>query len=239
MLASYEVALLNLLQTPLQPTPLIAAAQQIIYINTARGQVAGEGECIRIYGSLALVINQRTYPFSAITFGGALGVSGVNNVRTMWFQVPATPGQAWMTPRAFEWFGLYKLNNATPTAGQPQEWAQLGQGQNGTLFIDPLPDLPYVCPLDASAAPALLTNDTDPEAIPPLWQDAVPFYAAWLAFMNLQREADADKMMERYKTLMARARGIATPSVLAGQYAQAPDAAANARMQPTQRPAGA
>ena len=72
-------------------------------------------------------------------------------------------------------------------------------------------------------APEALADDTTPEAIPELWQDAVPFYAAWLAFMNLVRSADADRMLEQYTTMMQRARRAATSSILQSQQSQGPD----------------
>lgn len=228
MLAAYQTALTNLLQTPQQPIPLISAAQQTVFINTARGQVAGEAECIRVYGSLTLSVGVRSYSFSAINLSSVPGVDEVNNLRTLWY--PAGTGQVWVTPREFEWFGLYNLNIANPKSGPPSIWAQLGQGQNGTIFVDPLPDLAYVCPVDLSGAPTPLATDADPEAIPPLWRDAVPFYAAWLAFKNLLRQADAEAMMANYKDLMTKARTAATPSVLPGQAAQGPDPVAMNRL---------
>lgn len=223
MLTTYQTALVNLLQTPSQPVPLISAAQQTVFINQARQYVAAEAECIAVYGSLTLVAAQRTYPFSSITFGSQTGVNAVNAVRTMWWSVPGATGQQWITPRPFEWFGTFHLNNPNPPSGYPTEWAQLGQGQLGTIFIDPLPDIPYVCPIELIAAPIPLVDDTTVEAIPPLWQNAVPFFAAWLAFMNLLRQADADAMLKNYDTMMNRSRVAATSAVLSQNYSQSPD----------------
>jgi hypothetical protein len=140
-------------------------------------------------------------------------------------------------PRSFEWFGFYRLNNPQPISGYPTEWSQFGQGQSGTIFVDPLPDIPYTCPIDMVAAPENLVDDTTPEAIPVLWQFAVPFFAAWLAFQNLLRQADAQEMLKNYETMMARARAGANSSQLPGTYAQAPDPMENNRLgtQPQQR----
>lgn len=229
-LTAYQTALTNLLQTPQNPVALITAASQTVYINQARQHVAAEGECVRVYGALPLVIGQRNYAFSTITFGGALGIKGVNSVRTIWYTVPGTSGQLWLTPRDFAWFSLYNLNNAIPASGPPSEWAQLGQGQAGTIFIDPLPDIAYSCPVDIVAAPVDLVSDTTAEAIPALWQDAVPFYAAWLAYMNLLRNADADRMLQQYEMMMQRARHGATSPILPHQQSQGPDDVASGRL---------
>jgi hypothetical protein len=202
---------------------LISTVAATGYINTARGQVAGEGECIRVYGTLTLAPPTQQYGFSAIEFpAGTEGVQGVLNVRLANFNIPGTPGATYVRPRPWEWFHLYYLSQNNPVAGQPEVFAQYGQGALGTLWFN-LPDLPYVVSLDTVCYPINLVDDTTVEALPYLWTDAVPYYAAWLGMMNEQRQGDADKMMERYKDLMQRARGASTPSVLPGIYQQQPD----------------
>lgn len=225
MLTAYETAVLALLQAPSSPTPLVPTATIDIYINIARGQVAGQGKCVRQYATLGLVAGTRSYPFSAIVFTG-VGIAGPNDARMIWYQVgmgDGGAGQKIIANQPFEWFAQYRLNNPVPPEGPPSEWAQLGQGQLGTLFFDPVPDIAYVCPIDVECAPAPLVTDASPEAIPPLWQDAVPFYAAWLALMQLQRQADADMMLKRFQDLMNRARQAATPDVLPDNFEQTPD----------------
>lgn len=192
------------------------------WVNIARQQIAGEGECVRLLGALNLVVGQRIYPFSAITFGAAAGIGAVNNVRQLFYTVFGTNGYVYVNPREFEWFGLYNLNVSVPTSGFPVDWAQLGQGQNGTLFIDPLPDNTYVCALDLAAAPLALTNDTDIEAIPLLWQHAVPYFAAYMALLTKGSADAAQAMYQQFEMYMSRARGAATPSVLPHQYPQMP-----------------
>lgn len=192
------------------------------WINLARGQVAGQGKCVRQYASLTLAIGIRSYTFSQIVFPtGTQGIAGPNDARMIWYQIAS--GQRLITPRPFEWFGQYHLNNPVPDSGVPQVWAQLGQGQNGTLFFDPLPDDTYVCPVDVECAPVPLMDDTTFEAIPPLWQDAVPFYAAWYALLQDQKPQEAEMMIKRFTELMVRARGAATPDVLPDIYEQIPD----------------
>lgn len=220
MLTSYQASTLALLQAPSSQTPLVPTATLTLYINTARGQVAGQGKCVRQYASLDLAEGTRSYPFSDIVFS-AVGIAGANDVRMIWYEVAS--GQKIISNQPFEWFAQYRLNNPVPFEGPPTEWAQLGQGQFGMLFFDPLPDFAYVCPLDVECAPTPLVDDSSPEAIPPLWQDAVPFYAAWLALMQLQRQADADMMMKRFEDLMNRARQAATPDVLPDNFEGTPD----------------
>lgn len=224
MLNTYLAQVQQLLQNPSAPAALYSTANLTTWINTARGQIAGEAECIRVYASLPLTTGTRQYPFSAVNLNNAPGVSGVTNIRTMWY--PVGSGQLWITPRSFEWFSLYHLSNPVPPSGPPTTWAQFAQGTGGSLFIDPLPDQAYTLNLDTVCYPINLALDTDPEAIPEYWQDAVQFLAAFFALLSAQagaRQNDADRMWKRYKEFMTRARQFATPSLLPGQNEQVPD----------------
>lgn len=223
MLTTYETLTSALLQAPSSPIPLVPNSTLATYINIARNWVASQAECIRVYGSLTLVATQRAYPFSAITLSSVAGVNAVYNARQVWFTIPGTSGTVWVTPREFEWLSLYGLNNPVPPSGQPQIWSQFAQGENGSIYFDPIPDLPYAVNLDLSCTPIDLVDDTTVEAIPPLWTQAVPFYAAWYGFMSAQRQSDADLMMKRFHEQMDMARAAATPSVLPHQYEQAPN----------------
>lgn len=233
MLTSYLAATSSLLQNPAAPNPLYSTASLTTFINSARGQLAGESEAIRFMGTLPLVAAQRVYPFTSISLSGAAGVQGVLNARMLWYQVGQ--GQKMIRPRPWEWFGLYELNTAVPKSGAPKVWAQYGQGaeaqavpfpvEGGSLYISPLPDTVYTCPVDCVCYPIPLVDDTTPEAIPYLWTDAVPYYAAYLALLSAQtgvRTQEAQGMFKLYSEFVQRARRASTPSVLPGIYPQNP-----------------
>lgn len=208
-----------------------------IYINSARGQLAGEAECVRVYATLPTAAGQRQYPFSSIAFPvGTQGVQGVINVRMMTYSVPGSEGQAMVTPREWEFFNTYVLatmplvdGSGNPIGGAPEMWAQFGQGANGTLFIN-RPDIIYTLNLDTVCYPVQLTTDATPEAVPYLWTDAIPYYAAYLALLAVQEDEKAAGMLKLYQGFAARARQIATPSVLPHQYEQAPDPMMQSRL---------
>ena len=217
MLTSYLAATTRLLQNPAAPSPLYATADLTTYINTARGQLAGESECIRALATLALTLNTNgPYLFSALTFPTSSAVSGIGSVfkvETLWYAVGT--GQKWITPRSWPWFSLYNLNNPVlgNTSGPPQDWSQLGQGVNGTLYFDPPPDYAYSISVDCACKPIDLVDNTTVEAIPPLWTDAVPYFAAYQALLSAQtgvRAQEADQMLKRYDMFVQRARGAAT-----------------------------
>jgi len=205
MLVSYETLTSALLQAPSSPVSLINTSTLDSYINIARNQVAADGECIRFPASLTT--SAQSNSFASITTSAANGVGSVIAIRS----AKIGPRLA-IDIRPWEYFAAYYLGSGS--VGTPLRAAQQGQGINGTFFIDPVPAAPVQITLDVVCLPIVLVNDTTPEAIPRLWVDAVPFYAAWLGMMSLQRQGDAQVMMQRYHDLMRRARQLSTPSEL-------------------------
>ena len=237
MLTAYETSLQNLLQLPGAPTTLYPTVNLDSWINTARGQLAGEGECIRSIGTISTVIGQRNYNFSALNFGSSAttGIQGAINVRRISYNVGT--GTQWIPPREWEYFDLYHMNNPVPVNGPPTVWAQYAQGAatpatgsaaTGSFYIDPPPDIVYTLNCDCVCYPIVLASDATVEAIPYLWTDAVPFFAAYYAFLTAQtgaRMADAERMYGYYKEFLNRARMMSNPSVNRSQYEQAADPA--------------
>ena len=140
-------------------------------------------------------------------------------------------GYQWVRPRPWSWFWLFKMNNPVPQQGAPTVWSQFSQGASGqgsetgigagtmtsgSFYIDPPPDLVYSLLIDCSCYPAALAADTDVEAVPYLFTDAVPYFAAYLALMSSQtsiRMEYAQKMFDLYKMFVDRASQASAPNV--------------------------
>lgn len=236
MLAQYRTDLQNLLQNPAAPTALYSVASLDRYINIARGQLAGEGECIRFIASISTVAGTRAYNFTALNTGVSAvnGIQGAIHIRRINYVLAS--GQKWIAPRGWEWFDLYHLNDPNPTPGAPTVWSQYAQGSSmpagagsdasGSFYLDPIPDDAYTLYCDCVCYPITLVDDTTIEAIPYLWTDAVPFFAAYYAYLSSQtsaRQADAERMYQHYQTFMGRARKSANPTVNGYMYQQAQD----------------
>jgi hypothetical protein len=217
MLAQYLIATKNLLQSPGSPVGLYSDSNLTLWINTARGQVAGEGECVRVIGTISTIIGQNSYSFFSINLGNDVinGIEGVIHVRRINYGVAS--GQKRINTKSWEWFDTYRLSNPVPNSGPPTEWAQYGQGSasvdppsggafttgiaSGTFYIDPLPDLAYTLYCDCVCYPQTLAQDSDIECLPYLWTDAVPYFAAYLALMSAQtgqRIQEAQEMKKLY-----------------------------------------
>jgi hypothetical protein len=207
------------------------------WVGIARNQIAGESECIRVYSTLALTPVDQQYPFSAIALpAGTVGVANPIVVRDVTFQIAG--GRKKVYSREWEWFDRFILSRPAPTQGPPKWWAQYGQGSQGTLWFNLL-DTDYTVYLDTACLPASLNSDADPEAIPQLWTDAVPYYAAYMGFLQFSDKDNADNMMQQFKTFMARARGAATSSVLPHQFEGVPDATLGNKLGTQQKGAAA
>ncbi len=220
LLSQYLAITQSLIQTPQSPIPLLTTALLTQYINIARGQVAGQGECLPALGSLNVAPPNWGYAFDAIDFNEPTTIAGAINVRMITYYVGN--GEQRLYPREWPWYNTYIKAQPNPKLGPPKIWAQYRQGSLGLLFINH-PDIAYTLNIDAVCYPVDLVDDTTPDGIPYLWSDAVPFYAAYYAYMAMQRQADADHMLQRYQELMGRARTAVTPAVLPGSYPQGPD----------------
>jgi hypothetical protein len=226
MLTSYLLKTRQLLQVPDAPVTLYPDTDLISFLNEARKQTAGEGDCIRVLGTLNTTIGQRNYDFTSINTGtsSANGVQGPLRLEQMLYAVG--DGFLWFRSRPWPWFMSFKLSNPVPTPGVPQVWSQYGQGSTGSFYLDPPPDFVYALTIDCVCLPIDLVDDTTVEAIPPLWQTAVPFYAAYLALLSAQsaqRQGDADRMIARYTEYVDRARKFSTPSANRYFYPQRED----------------
>jgi hypothetical protein len=248
VLDEYVTRTQRLLQNPAPATGLYTTVLITDYVNIARKQLAGEAQCIRRIGTIPTVSGQREYSFANISLGvsATTGIAGAYNVRRINYGIG--DGQQYVTPRPWEWFDQYALNNPvpidqndTPGSNPPESWAQYGQGsaapsagsgQSGSFYIDPIPDDVYTLYCDCVCYPISLTVDATVEAIPYPYTDAVPFFAAYYALLGAQlqaRRADAEAFYGYYQTFLERARNISNAAVLTWQYEGAPDPAQNGK----------
>jgi hypothetical protein len=229
-LSTYRQQTKQLLTYPDSPDELYTDADINLWINRARQQLAGESQSIRVLGTITTSGVRGPYPFSSVLVTTTSGVASVLHIRSILFAIGS--GFKWMRPRDWPWYQLFKMNNVVPRSGPPEVWSQFGQGSIGSFYIDPIPALEdgspqnYDLTCDCVCLPLDLLDDTSPDAIPPLWQDAVCYFAAYLALLSAQsaqRQNDADRMMQRYEEFVGRARKFTTPEVNSYLYPQTSD----------------
>ncbi len=193
-------------------------------------------------GTISTIANQQPYDFSGINVGipANTGVQAPIHVRSIRYGIAS--GTKWIPGKPWEWFEFYELNNPVPRSGEPAVWSQYAQGSapgltgsgaSGSFYISPIPDDIYVLNCDCVCYPQFLNNNGDVEAIPYLFTDAVPYFAAYYALMSAQTNArlnDALQYYKIYQEFLGRARRAANPSPNRWQYEQAGDPAQGPKM---------
>lgn len=185
-----------------------------LYINKSRVQIAASTQCLRYTATLATVAATQTYPITA--FSVASGIQGLLNIRLL---ARRTTGlqKANMVKRNWEWFWSFEIcKNPLRAPGPPVVWSQEEPGPNGSISLSPIPDTVYALDGDVVGYPVPLLDDTTFEALPLPWTDAVPYFAAYYAYLNSQRESDAQQMLTRAEQFFSWGTKQTTPTVLPG-----------------------
>ena len=164
------------------------------------------------------VANQEIYTFASVNPLAQL-TAGVGSI--LWISSIAVSWGA-LKPTLQQWNfdDLQAKVRAYPIlSGQPALFAQFGQGEGGSVYIQPVPT--YALPMEWNCVctPIDLVDDTTPEAIPFPWTDAVPYFTAYLALMNARRPMEADNMFNIYTRTMKRAREQSDSSFVEDFYA--------------------
>lgn len=181
------------------------------YINRTRNQIAGISKVIRSIGSLTLAIGKRAYslrddikPLDPASFAQVLTIRGVRFGPGSGFTESMAPIYLW----PWEKFFNFTLSSPVKPNGQPRLAAVYNPGVTGQLFFDPPPSAAYPILADAIMLPQPLSlsslNNQDTGIVFP-WEDAVPYYAAYLAFLRVQRLTDARTAFDGYTTYERRA----------------------------------
>lgn len=86
----------------------------------------------------------------------------------------------------------------------PTFCSQFGQGVNGSFFFYPLPSQTYQMEWDCNCLPINLTDNQSVEALPQPWTDAVMYFAAHIAMLELQQFNAAKGFLELYEKFAQR-----------------------------------
>ena len=81
----------------------------------------------------------------------------------------------------------------------PTFTSQFGQGEAGSLYMYPLPSQAFQVEYDCLCIPGDLIDDQSVEALPGPWTDAVPYFAAHLAMLELQNWNAAAGYLKLYQ----------------------------------------
>jgi hypothetical protein len=151
----------------------------------------------------SLNAGQEQYKFSDIDVSAMPGVGAVYFVRSASiiysnyrFSLPSYS------------FSVYQSRIRNYPAGAyqyvPTFMSQFGQGVGGSLFFFPLPSQQYQIELDCSCLPSDLVTNQSVEALPEPWTDAVMYFAAHFAMLEMQNLNAAKGYLELYEKFAQR-----------------------------------
>lgn len=151
-----------------------------------------------IVGGINLLqLGQEVYPFTSIDLSANPGCKAVYFVRSVSilysdyrFSLPSYAFSVYQA-QVRQWPNQYQY--------VPAICSQFGQGEQGSLYMYPLPSQTYQYELDCNCTPMDLLDDQSVEAIPMPWQECVAFYAAGLVMASLQNYNAAEYWFNKYK----------------------------------------
>lgn len=189
-------------------------------IVTVSGEGTGATATAAIQPVNVTVADQQEYPFQKVpiwNYPAVKSILAVRSIQIIWtnFRYP-TFGVSWT-----KFNSKYNPYTRGTFLYAPIIICQFGQGDQGSILFSPVPNQAYCMEWDCSGLPVDLVDDTTPEAIPEIWTQAVPFYAAYLALLervDQRSEQIADRRLAFYRTLMRRARAFSQPSQTQNPY---------------------
>lgn len=231
---------------------LQASSDPLLTVATYFAFTTGPVQLQVTYKTIGTAGNSYTLAASAATrsgptlTGGITNIGGIASVLTIRQLSVNTTGSIYkmLANRPWAWFNRYNLANGLSNAtAVPTTWAQQAPGIQGVFGVAPPPASAYTIQADVVCMPSDLVSDSTYDAIPSPFDDAVPYYAAYKAYLSSQRTNDATVMLGRYKEFLKRAIDMSQPTVIpinfpGGRGAQITSAKQSLTAQPPQQQGG-
>jgi hypothetical protein len=100
----------------------------------------------------------------------------------------------------------------------PTFCSQFGQGADGSLYMYPLPSQTYQVEYDCFCTPQDLIDNNSVDVIPNPWTDAVSYFAASLAFEEIQNLNYAKYYFDKFDAMLQRYSNYARPGRVVNPY---------------------
>ena len=164
-----------------------------------------------------LNIGQEVYPFSGIYLGNWPGVASVLAIKSA--SVVYSNYRYSLPMYAFSVYQSQIRQFQNQYQYVPTFCSQYGQGAGGSFYAYPLPSQVYQWEFDCFCLPTDMTMDNSVvEAIPQPWTDAVPYFAAHLAMLELQNYNAAKMYEQLFDKMTLGYSGQARPGRAINQY---------------------
>jgi hypothetical protein len=166
-------------------------------IIDTKGNGSGAAVSLSVQNINLLNQGQEVYPFSSVDLSPFPGVGEIYTVKSCSIIYAnyrySVPIYSFSTYQAF--IRQYPFQyQYVPTVG-----SQFGQGTSGSFYLYPIPSQVYQIEWDCLCLPEELVSDTTPEIIPRPWTYAVKYFAAHLAYLELQNMNYARMMLDMFE----------------------------------------
>lgn len=173
---------------------MYSISELIGYINLARNRIAQDSKALRqLATSVPLTAGQELYQVQA-TLALATPPMTQSAVDVMGITLYWGTERVKMQQMSFTEFDA-KIRMWQTYRQRPVIFTRMGALQ---IYVGPMPDQNYVTDWDVAILPAPMVNTTDPEVIPPPFQDPVPFYACYLAKFKEQAMGESKIFFNEY-----------------------------------------
>ena len=189
--------------------------QPVVTITDATGTGATATATTTLNNTLNL--GQEVYPFSAIDLSAFPGVESVYMVRGVSI-IYANYRYSLPMYSFTDYQALFRKYVASQYLYVPTIGAQFGQGVAGSLYMYPPPSQTYQLEWDCQCIPQDLLDDESVEALPEPWTNAVPYYAAKLAMIELQNWNSARAFDAQYSERVTRLGAYTRPGRAINPY---------------------
>jgi hypothetical protein len=163
-----------------------------------------------------LLAGQEVYPFSDIFLGNWPGVASVYAIHSV--SVIYSNYRYSLPCYAFSVYQAKIRQYPFQYQYVPAFCSQFGQGTDGSFYVYPLPSQTYQIEYDCYCLPIELEDDQSVDVIPSPWDDVVKFYAAHLAYLDLQNYNAANYYMQLFDNMTLRKSQYARPGRAISPY---------------------
>lgn len=190
--------------------------QPVITITDASGPGTGAAATVQISPIMQTQDGQEIYSFRQIpltNFPGVGEVFWINSVSIIY----ASYRYSFMC-YSFSTYQALIRNYPRQYQYVPSVFGQLGRGTNGSIYAYPVASANYQLECDCFCLPQDLIDDQSEEAIPQPWCDYVPYYAAHLAYLDMQNLNAANYYLSLYDSRVDKVSAWAAPRRVSNRY---------------------
>lgn len=159
------------------------------------------------YPTFTTIANVERYPFAyanpiiAQQDSGIKGIVDVFSVAVSWGG--ARPALSWLPWDELQAYGRSFNFGIT---SYPFYWSTYGDGENGEVWLFPIPTQNLEMEWDTTCVPSELTDDDAKEPLPEAFRPAVKYYAAHLAYVGSQRPSYSQMMLQMFQEILGIGR---------------------------------